>query len=157
MWLISRMSARKQAVIYRLREGEFNPHTSIPSIGDYPNVVMDIVVSERDHFFLETVRLREELRQRVADNNYLHQALRAARSTGAAVRSTLRLSDTGQGRGKGKAKRTMPPTRDCGPIKKRDNERLQFLDRSSDEESDPVECPEDKEERDYGEDVGTSY
>ena len=48
MWLISRMSARKQAVIYRLREGEFNPHTSIPSIGDYPNVVMDIVVSERD-------------------------------------------------------------------------------------------------------------
>ena len=157
MWLTSRMSARKQAVIYRLREGEFNPHTSIPSIGDYPNVVMDIVVSERDHFFLETVRLREELRQRVADNNYLHQALRAARTTSAAVRSNLRLSDTGQGRGKGKAKRTMPPSRDWGPIKKPRNERLQFLDRSSDEERDQVECPEDKEERELGEDVGTSY
>ena len=157
MWLISRMSARKQAVIYRLREGEFNPHTSIPSIGDYPNVVMDIVVSERDHFFLETIRLREELRQRVADNNYLHQALRAARATGTAVRRTLRRSDTGQSCGKRKAKRTMPPTRDCGPIKNPRNERLQFLDRSSDEESDPVEYPEDNEERKIGEDVGTSY
>ena len=151
------MSARKQVVMYRLREGEFNPHTSIPSIGDYPNMVMDIVVSERDHFFLETVRLREELRQRMADNNYLHQALRAARSTGTAVRSTLRLSDTGQGRGKGKAKSMMPPTRDCGPIKKRENERFQWLERSSDEESEPMECPETKEERKFGDDVGTSY
>ena len=156
MWLISRMSARKQAVIYRLREGEFNPHTSIPSIGDYPNVVMDIVVSERDHFFLETIRLREELRQRVADNNYLHQALRAARSTGAAVRSTIRRSDTGQSRGKGKAKRTMPP-RDFGPIKKPNNEPFQWLERSSDEESEPMECPEDKKERDSGDDVASSY
>ena len=156
MWLTSRMSARKQAVIYRLREGEFNPHTSIPSIGDYPNVVMDIVVSERDHFFLETVRLREELRQRVADNNYLHQALRAARATGTAVRSTLRRSDTGQSRGKGKAKRTMPP-QDFGPIKKPNNEPFQWLERSSDEESEPMECPEVKKERDSGDDVASSY
>ena len=157
MWLISRMSARKQVVIYRLREGEFNPHTSIPSIGDYPNVVMDIVVSEYDHFFLETVRLREELRQRVADNNYLHQALRAARATGTAVRITLRRSDTGQSFGKRKAKRTMPPTRDFGPIKKPTNEPFQWLDRSSDEESEPVECPEVKTERESGDDVESSY
>lgn len=157
MWLTSRMSARKQDVIYRLCEGEFNPHTSIPSIGDYPNVVMDIVVRERDHFFLVTMRLREELRQRVADNNYLHQALRAARATGTAVRSTLRRSDTGQSCGKRKAKRTIPPTRDFGPIKKPTNEPFQWLERSSDEESEPVECPEVKQEREPGYDVESSY